>query len=181
MSNTKKLRWFSFRIVLSCSLLGLVLGPMDSICGRTVYGQESEPSVPAADTELKKQMEDYVKKLDSNKLNERDLAEARIIALGPKVTDLLPPVSDSDSEELRMRIERIRVALDKENKALLITPSSVTLRGTMSGADALRKISQSTGNKIPIEGVANLDRMVTAEFEDTPFWEAFDEVLDQLG
>jgi hypothetical protein len=38
-----------------------------------------------------------------------------------------------------------------------------------------------TGNKIDLQEVQNLDKTIATAFEDTPFWEAFDEVLDQLG
>jgi hypothetical protein len=130
---------------------------------------------------LGKILEQRVKELDSNKLKDRDQSEAAIVELGPQVIDLLPPVSDADSEEFRMRIERVRMQLEKQEKAQLITPSYVTLSGVMSGADALTKISEMTGNKIELEGVANLTKSVTTAFDKTPFWEAFDEVLDQLG
>jgi hypothetical protein len=145
--------------------------------------EEAAPAKPQKfDSQtLGKILEQRVKELDSNKLKDRDQSEAAIVALGPQVIDLLPPVSDADSEELRMRIERVRTQLEKLEKAQLTTPSYVTLSGVMTGADALTKISEMTGNKIELEGVANLTKSVTAEFDKTPFWEAFDEVLDQLG
>ena len=132
--------------------------------------EETAPSKPQKfDSQtLGKILEQRVKELDSNKLKDRDQSEAAIVALGPQVIDLLPPVSDADSEEFRMRIERVRRQL-------------VNLSGVMSGADALTKISEMTGNKIELEGVANLTKSVTTAFDKTPFWEAFDEVLDQLG
>ena len=63
---------------------------------------------------LGKILEQRVKELDSNKLKDRDQSEAAIVALGPQVIDLLPPVSDADSEEFRMRIERVRRQLEKQ-------------------------------------------------------------------
>ena len=145
--------------------------------------EETAPSKPQKfDSQtLGKILEQRVKELDSNKLKDRDQSEAAIVALGPQVIDLLPPVSDADSEEFRMRIERVRRQLEKQEKAQLTTPSYVNLSGVMSGADALTKISEMTGNKIELEGVANLTKSVTTAFDKTPFWEAFDEVLDQLG
>jgi hypothetical protein len=99
-----------------------------------LFAQEGADSVEKTETSnLAKAIEEHFKKLDSNKLSERDQAEARIIEMGPKIIDLLPPVSDENSEELRIRIERIRTLLEKEEKVLLTSPSLVNLKGNMSG------------------------------------------------
>ena len=50
----------------------------------------------------------------------------------------------------------------------------------MNGRQALTKISEQTANKFELAEVPNLDRQVQTDFDETPFWEAFDEVLDQL-
>lgn len=162
-------------------ILVLLCDPMVALQALSQDEETGVATVPKLSSELTKALEQYVKELNSNKISERDEAENRIVKLGPSVIDLLPPVSDADSEDLRLRVERIRKTLEKEDQVVLTSPSSVDLSGVMTGRDALLKIATMTGNIIRLEGVPNLDKQVTTAFEDTPFWEAFDEVLDQLG
>ena len=118
--------------------------------------------------------------LDSVKQAIRDQAEAELIAIGPSVIEFLPPVGVDAPGEWKMRIERLRDSLEQLEMQEFTLPSSVTLTGTMTGRDALTKIAEETGNTIDLGETANLDREVLTDFEATPFWEAFDEVLDQL-
>jgi hypothetical protein len=139
-----------------------------------------EPPQPEL-AELARSLEELTKGLDSNKLNERDKAEAKIIELGPRVIDLLPPVSDDISGESQMRIDRIRSVLEKRENFDLSKPSLVTLRGSMTGREAIEKISDATKNKIKLGENPELNKTVLTEFEETPYWEALDEILDQMG
>ncbi len=118
--------------------------------------------------------------LDAVKQAARDEAEAELIALGPSVIEFLPPVGVDAPAEWKMRVERLRDALEQLEMQEFTQPTSVTLTGSMSGREALTKIAEETGNKINLGEMPNLDREILTDFEGTPFWEAFDEVLDQL-
>ena len=118
--------------------------------------------------------------LDSAKQADRDRAEAELIAMGPSVIEFLPPIGVDAPAEWKMRIERLRDSLEQLEMQEFTLPSTVTLAGSMSGREALTKIAAETGNTINLGETANLDREILTDFDGTPFWEAFDEVLDQL-
>lgn len=122
-----------------------------------------------------------VLRLDSNRTSEREEAERELLQMGPAVLEMLPPVRDTDSSEMRMRIERVRSTLESQDQASLLLPTQVELQGAMPGSEALRKMAASTGNSIPLDETPGLDLTIDARFSKTTFWEAFDEVLDQLN
>ncbi|HUP81163.1 MAG TPA: hypothetical protein VM260_21615, partial [Pirellula sp.] len=118
--------------------------------------------------------------LDATKQSTRDQAEAELTALGTSIIEFLPPMGADVSAEWKMRIDRLREALERLEMEEYTMPSNVTLSGSMTGREALTKIAESTGNTIQLGDAPNLDREVVTDFDETPFWEAFDEVADQL-
>jgi hypothetical protein len=130
---------------------------------------------------LREWIGELAKALDSDREAERDQAEKDLMRLGSFAIPYLPASSDDDSDELRIRLERIRgtlLALDKEK---LATPSRVTLRGAMSGRQALESLAEQTGNALTLKDVAGLEKQVDVDMEDLLYWEALDEVLDMLA
>lgn len=134
----------------------------------------------AKNESLGKQVAKLAEDLDSDRKAIRDSSEAKLIELGPEVIEFLPAVTSKSSDEFRMRLDRVRVKLEEIQFKLLSKPSTVTLKGSMSGREALMKISSQTKNMIAMSELPTLEKVVTTEFEETPFWEAFDEILDQL-
>ncbi|XZE35499.1 hypothetical protein SH501x_000998 [Pirellulaceae bacterium SH501] len=158
-------------------ILSLVLA---SLAGTAAFAQEPEnggekSAAPNAD------VVSLVQRLDSNRTSEREDAERELVEMGPEVLEKLPPVRDTDSSEMLLRLERIRSTLESKDQASLLLPTRIELTGTMTGAEALRKIASSSGNAIPLEDTQGLDLTIDARFSKTTFWEAFDEVLDQLN
>lgn len=158
-------------------ILSLVLA---SLAGTAAFGQDPEnegekSAAPSTD------VVSLVQRLDSNRTSEREDAERELVEMGPEVLEKLPPVRDTDSSEMLLRIERIRSTLESKDQASLLLPTRIELTGTMTGAEALRKIASSSGNAIPLEDTQGLDLTIDARFSKTTFWEAFDEVLDQLN
>ncbi len=129
---------------------------------------------------LEKKVAKLSSDLDSPKQAIRDQAEAELVALGPVVIEFLPPIGADASAEWKMRIDRLRDTLEKLERQEFTMPSTVTLSGSMTGRQALTKIAEETGNTINLGDAPNLDRDVVTDFDSTPFWEAFDEVVDQL-
>ena len=129
---------------------------------------------------LEKKVAKLSSDLDSPKQAIRDQAEADLVALGPVVIEFLPPIGADASAEWKMRIDRLRDTLEKLEMQEFTMPSTVTLSGSMTGRQALTKIAEETGNTINLGDSPNLDRDVVTDFDSTPFWEAFDEVVDQL-
>ena len=129
---------------------------------------------------LEKKVAKLSSDLDSPKQAIRDQSEAELVALGPVVIEFLPPIGADASAEWKMRIDRLRDTLEKLEMQEFTMPSTVTLSGSMTGRQALTKIAEETGNTINLGDSPNLDRDVVTDFDSTPFWEAFDEVVDQL-
>jgi hypothetical protein len=130
---------------------------------------------------IAKRVDELAKALDSNRLGDRDRAEKQLVDMGELCLEFLPPVSDDQSPELLMRLERIRSSLDPQDHQNTFKPGTITLKGAMTGREALEKLAESTGNKFELSDSERLQQSITADFEDTPFWEAIDEILDQLG
>lgn len=118
--------------------------------------------------------------LDANREAERDRAEKRLMELGSAAIPFLPALSEDDSDEFRLRLERVRSKLLDTDKETLSKPSRVTLTGTMTGMDALEAIAEQTGNHLPLQQVSGLDSQISVDLEDVLYWEAVDEILDEL-
>jgi hypothetical protein len=129
---------------------------------------------------LSKSVQEISGRLDDVKKSVRDAAEQELLTLGLDAMEFLPAVNDKESDEWKMRIDRLRSEFSKLEFERITKPSLVTLKGTMSGREALTELSKQTGIAIPLGELENLEDDVDTEFENTPFWEAFDEILDQM-
>lgn len=170
----------SFVHCLPCSRILCCCAVLIAASVQIVASQEPpevKTSVPPAEEAVSK----LFRSLDSNRTSEREDAEKELLKLGPAILDKLPPVRDSDSSEALLRNERIRETLEAQEQAAILLPTRIQLTGSMPGSEALRKISELSGNTIPLEETPGLDLTIDARFAETTFWEAFDEVLDQLN
>ncbi len=156
-------------IVTSCLLL----------IGCLVAGQAD---VSAAD-ELGLQVRRLVRQLDGDLLADREQAEQALIDLGPDALELLPTPSRNTSAEVKVRLERVRKAMESAQAEAAAQPSLVTLSGQMLLSEALAAMEKQTGNRLvdfrPRQRQQQTDPTVTTDFEETPFWTALDNLLDQ--
>jgi hypothetical protein len=161
-------------LIASTCLLHPVAAQERGVPPKSAVGQSE------ADKELEAAIGKLTQDLDADRKAVRDEAEARLIAYGPSILDRLPALSADASDEMRMRFDRVRESLEKLEVKTLGSASLVTLKGKLTGKDALAQISQMTGNPISTENAPNLDTLVTTDFEEAPFWESVDDILDQL-
>ena len=142
---------------------------------------QAEAAAPAS--ELPAQVRKLVQQLDDDTLTKRQAAEEALLKLGPSVLDLLPPVRPNTSAEVKVRMQRIRTALEKASAEAAALPSLVTLEGQMLLSAALAAIEKQTGNKFadfrPRFGQQKTDPMVTVAWSKVTFWQALDDLLDQ--
>lgn len=155
-------------------------GVQDSVVRSPTVGEKPISKSKVERDILEKRVAKLAIDLDSTKQATRDSAEAELIAMGSSVIEFLPPIGTDASAEWKMRIDRLRESLEKLEMQEFTLPSVVSLSGSMSGRDALTKIAEQSGNTIQLGDAPNLDREVVTDFDKTPFWEAFDEVVDQL-
>lgn len=142
---------------------------------------QSGTTPTAADREsLRQKVEALAAQLDADKTDERDEAEKKLIELGLDALGYLPPVPEDASSEWLIRIERIRETLLSKNQLGFGEPSRITMAGEMSGREALTQLATLSGNPVPLPRLPELEKPITVAFDETPYWQAFDEILDQL-
>ena len=152
------------------------------LIGSILLGQ----AAPAADDALRLEVRRLVRQLDAPQLAERDAAEEKLLGMGPKVLELLPPADDRTSAEVLQRLERIRQRLYRNLAEAAAQVSRVTLRGdAMELSKILAALEEQTGNKIIDDrahgGARGADPELKVDFDKTPFWQALDHVLEQAN
>jgi len=140
----------------------------------------------AAQDDLRLEVRRLVRQLDSPQLLQREEAEQKLLALGPKILDLLPPITERTPAEVKQRLRRIRQKLQQAAAEAVARASLVTLQGKdLPLSKVLAAIEQQTGNKLVDYrrrfGHQSTDPKLDVEFDETPFWQALDQVLDQAG
>lgn len=160
--------------------------------GGQVFGPIAKRA-PALDPELRRRVERLVGELAADTEAARDAAREELLALagdpavgGPRLLDLLPPVSDAMPPAIRGALQSLR----RDVTDRLADESAAATRVTLDVvqeplSDVLRQIEEQTGNRVVDQrgqlDQAVVDRPVTVELKDVPFWEAIDQVLDEAG
>jgi hypothetical protein len=134
----------------------------------------------AADAALRDRVLQLVERLDGDKPDARDAAEAALVKLGSKILPLLPESSGVTSKERKDRLERIRekIGVGRPDDA---TPARVTIQGKgIRLSDALQQIQKQTGNSISDlreqQGAEASNPTIDLDLKDVSFYEALDDV-----
>lgn len=142
---------------------------------------------PVAADDPQLEVRRLVRQLDARELADREAAEKALVEKGPKVLDLLPSSAETTSAEVRLRLDRIKFQLQKEQAAAAATESKITLKGErMPLEEIFKSIEEQTGNKILVpgggEGGPPMPPVrLTVDYANAPFWPTFDEILDRAG
>lgn len=163
--------------MLTCWLMAGVL-----LIGQA--GTDTESKAPDRG-QLEQTVRRLLRDLDAPERAKRDGAERQLIGLGVPALELLPDASPRDSAELKQRLDRVRGVLQMARAEAFVKASLVTLSGEYPLSRILAEIEQQTGNKIldyrEEFGQDPTDPQLTVAFDKTPFWAAFDQVLDQAN
>lgn len=138
---------------------------------------QAEQSQPAA--ERTAEVGRLIKQLDDPTQAKRDAAEKGLIELGPDVLPLLPPVTARTPAEIKERLGRVRSVLESIVSESTSKPTTVTLSGEMSLADALQALQKQTGNRVTGYERRSGTGTINVKFDKTLYWQALDEILDQ--
>lgn len=140
------------------------------------------PAAANGQAELAAKVASLVRQLDAREQAKREAAEKELIALGPEILTLLPPLTPRTPAEVRNRLGRVRGALVKAEVEATTRPSLVTLSGEMPASAALAEITRQTGNQLvdyrERRNQQASDPMIKVELDKVSFWEALDTVLD---
>ena len=132
--------------------------------------------------QLKDQVERLLQQLDAAEIASRDDAKKQLVALGPKILDLLPtpPADQSQSDSL----ESVRAPLQLQLAEESIQASNITLNAAdRPVSEILAELSRQSGNRFKdLRGLAEQQAgnpRLTVAFNKTPFGAARSMPLDQ--
>ncbi|MEZ6076089.1 MAG: hypothetical protein R3C56_10585 [Pirellulaceae bacterium] len=135
---------------------------------------------PEADVVTLPAIRQALRELESNELQVRDKAEKTLIAMGAAALPYLPEITPRTSGELKVRLQRVRQALQQAKIGNQFEASTVTLDGKMRLGDALEQISKQTGNPIQLDNMSALAELpIELSAVDAPFWDVMSSVMQQ--
>lgn len=170
---------FGSLLLMGSMMLGQVEAPVDAeSVGQDPVGQDP------VERDLSLEVRRLLRRLDAAQLSQREAAEQALIELGVDVLDFLP--DEAASAEVRQRVTRIRLTLQRALAESAMAPSTVTLDAqSMPLSEILTAIEEQTGNKLIDRregfGQPAEDPQLSITLENTPFWQAIQQVFDQAA
>ena len=137
----------------------------------------------AADPGLAERVAPLVRQLDARELSLRDDAERKLLELGAAVLPHLPRIGEQTPAEVALRVTRVQQKLLQAQANGAAEASLVTLKADDKPvSEIVAEISKQTRNEIVDHreafGQQKIDNRISVDFDKTPFWKAFDSVLD---
>lgn len=128
--------------------------------------------------QMKQQIAQLIKKLDSNQRVVRQQAEIELVSLGKPVLSLLPPPELVSSHSVRDTLQRVREQIEKRIAKDSIKASTVNLKGRHSLNMIFIKITEQTGNQLDTTNLSKalLKAKMDVNFVKRPFWKAIDDL-----
>lgn len=163
--------------------------PASATSGVIVASSEGErsagsPGGKAADEltpeQLESQVHSLLREIEADQLKTRDAAEQRLIELGPRILPFLPDVTPRISGEQKVRLQRIRQALNESKIEAFFEASYVTLEGQQTLVEAIECIEQQTANAIDLTSIEGMqEQTVVCNYDHTPFWTVIYDLMQQ--
>lgn len=156
--------------------LVIVLFCTCGIVHRPAQLRSDEPDLPT-------QVEQLVGQLNADKITDRQTAEKELTALGTRILELLPTPNDRMPQEMKSRLTRVRSQLEEAAARATTESARVTLQGEFQLSELLKKLQELTSNRV-IDfrnqfGQTGSDPKIKVDFQDVPFWQALDHVIDE--
>jgi hypothetical protein len=134
-------------------------------------------------TDLGALVGDLVRQLNDERLDQREAAEKELVELGPPALPHLPAMRRDMSPEVKARLERVRIRLERTSSEAATRAAIVTMKGEMSLSKALAELERQTGNRLvdfrSRLGQVQTDPEVSLDFENADYWTVVDELLDK--
>ncbi len=175
---------FGTRPAVSClAVWALGIGALGLQCpGHGVFGQEVPAAQEGTPEVTLENVRKILRQLEANQLQQRDQAEKQLVELGVGVLPFLPEVNARTSGEMKVRLQRIRQALQQSDMETFFEASRVTLQGKMKLTEAIEKISEQTGNTIQLQGEDAMTGVdVELDVEDEDFWVAMERIMSHAN
>jgi hypothetical protein len=144
----------------------------------SLLSQNAPPATPATPpAELVAEVKKLVQQLDDPSQAKRDAAEKALAERGPDILPLLPAITARTPAETKERLGRVRKSLETALSDVSSKATTISLKGEMALADAMKAIEKQTGNKFA--GYDRRTSTVKLDLEKASFWPAIDGLLDQ--
>ena len=131
---------------------------------------------PDVDSPTQGQVDQLVKLLAHGQLNRRSQAHQTLMSMGPAVLDLLPAESTQLPAEAISRLKTIRQDLYKQVAKQSTAATAISISGDFKLQKVLDQIAQQSGVEFRTD--ADTNRLIDVAFDQQPFWEVVDSVLD---
>ncbi len=130
------------------------------------------------DAELATVVKRLVDELGNNKRATRESARRRLMALGPRVLDLLPPPAAITNPASRVAIRRLRSALERNAATRSARASLVNLQGRHSLEKIVAQLSHQTDNRLVLADdlPTDLKHPFSVDIRNRTFWQAVEEI-----
>jgi hypothetical protein len=117
-------------------------------------------------------------KLKDGTPDEKATAEKTLVETGPRALAYLPRLPSSIGGEFRDAMNRIRDKIQAQAIGQYAQPSRINLSGKLSAADIFLELIDQSDNDLQLKELPGTSLEVN--FADVSFWEALDQVLDDL-
>ena len=131
---------------------------------------------PDVDSPTQGQVDQLVKLLAHGQLNRRSQAHQTLMSMGPAVLDLLPAESTQLPAEAISRLKTIRQDLYKQVAKQSTAATAISISGDFKLQEVLDQLAQQSGVEFRTD--ADTNRLIDVAFDQQPFWEVVDSVLD---
>ncbi|MEZ6094965.1 MAG: hypothetical protein R3C03_12170 [Pirellulaceae bacterium] len=131
--------------------------------------------------ELMNRITQLEKELGDANIELRDEAEKKLIELGTDALRHLSPINDSMSSDMSQRMGRVRKALETIAAKGMTEPKTVSISGTFSVRDIIKKLKDETDNEISLEVDSLLDHEVEFDVQNATFWSITNQLLQKLN
>ena len=131
---------------------------------------------PDVDLPTQGQVDQLVKLLAHSQLNRRSQAHQTLMSMGPAVLDLLPAESIHLPAEAISRLKTIRQDLYKQVANQSTAATAISISGDFKLQEVLDQLAQQSGVEFRTD--ADTNRLIDVAFDQQPFWEVVDSVLD---
>ncbi len=160
-----------------------------------VRAEEKQPGPPEAEAPFAQQIHQLIEQLSGDEAAKRDAATEKLLELaGTSAQDIdhflnsLPKEDEPLPKDVRQRLARIRMQVEKRAAKTMTVATTVTLAAKdMPLAEVLAAIEKQTGNRLSDSREQQNERAsaksprITIDLKSEGFWSAVDQILDQAG
>jgi|GEM_PF-842460 len=158
------------------------------VAGCLVLAQAPETPADLERAQANKVLESKVKKQlrliqDSDAIADREAAVKQLIEMGPSILPFLVLPKTADDPDLLIRVEQVRVTLEKQQAKQFAEARQVTLAANEQPVSQVLAQLEKQGETKLLDyrerfGEEAADPKITVDLKGVPFWKALDQVLD---